>query len=101
MEITATVRIKDNTDTEEEHNVNGTLTITLPRQEIAELIAKQYEPLLQQFPDLQVQHLDTNLGHYDFFLDFSVEADDPVRGREEEITWWLEHRNESPELVTP
>lgn len=97
----ATLRINDSTENElweEEVNVNGTLTVEFDRKEIAEFIARQYQPLLDQFPDLQIQHLDTNLGDYTFFLDFCVEAAHIVDGGEmkEAIAWWLKHRQERP-----
>lgn len=88
--------ISDTTDSEEEHNVNGTLNITLDRQEIARLIAEQYKPLLERYPDLKIQHLDTNLGDYTLFLDFCVEPDNEHKlpsDMQEVIEWWLQNRH--------
>ena len=103
----AILRINDSTDavSEEEVNVNGTLTVKLDRKEIAAFITRQYQPLLAQFPELKIQYLDTNLGDlfhvddYTLFLDFCVEPElDDAKAIEmkEAITWWLEHRHERP-----
>jgi len=91
--------ISDTTDSEDEYNVNGTLNITLDRKEIAQLIAEQYKPLLERYPDLKIQHLDTNLGDYTLFLDFCVETDNEHKlpsDIQEVIEWWLQHRHERP-----
>lgn len=89
----------DTTDNEEEHNVNGTLNVTLPRQEILQMIAKQYKPLLEAFHgELAVQHLDTNLpigelhearASYTLFLDFCIEGNEDM---DPAIKWWLQNR---------